>query len=389
MNAGSDKGRRGFRREIRMKGYDEFRCIAGDCPFTCCQQWKIAVDEKTERRWEQMALSASLTKKEGEPVIRLTDAGFCPFLTQERLCQLVLSLGDAAIPAACREFPRQIHEFLWGTEYALVSCCPEVLQKLRQEGPLFLAGELPQEGACGEWILRNWMIEQIYDTRYTIEKNLKMIFYVMREIESQSNNRCFDTGSLLKEYRAALPELSRAIDSASGKTPEEGPDHMSRDTLTEGRELFLDIAQNYRQQGLYREYLEPLAQTAEAFSGTDEEGLDKKLVLFYKEFAGFDSFLRNYLACEFFANGLLPDSGFRDLLVFFQWIAMEYALVRQAAFLDWYGRGGGVIPWERLRDRTAVLSRMTGYNREDIYEYLGNCFDPIVWEWGYLALLVG
>ena len=30
--------------EIKPKFYKDFRCIADQCTFTCCQEWKIAVD---------------------------------------------------------------------------------------------------------------------------------------------------------------------------------------------------------------------------------------------------------------------------------------------------------------------------------------------------------
>ena len=32
---------------------------------------------------------------------------------------------------------------------------------------------------------------------------------------------------------------------------------------------------------------------------------------------------------------------------------------------------------------------MTGYEEADIYEYLENSFEELIWEWGYLALITG
>ena len=39
------------RKKSRPDYYDKFSCIAGQCPITCCQEWKIAVDADTNRRW--------------------------------------------------------------------------------------------------------------------------------------------------------------------------------------------------------------------------------------------------------------------------------------------------------------------------------------------------
>ena len=33
-----------LRRKVR--GYDSFRCIAGDCPQTCCAGWLIEIDDE-------------------------------------------------------------------------------------------------------------------------------------------------------------------------------------------------------------------------------------------------------------------------------------------------------------------------------------------------------
>ena len=31
--------------------YAQFRCTADKCPITCCQEWKISVDDNTLKRW--------------------------------------------------------------------------------------------------------------------------------------------------------------------------------------------------------------------------------------------------------------------------------------------------------------------------------------------------
>lgn len=36
-----------------------------------------------------------------------------------------------------------------------------------------------------------------------------------------------------------------------------------------------------------------------------------------------------------------------------------------------------------------VISRMTGYEEDDIREYLENSFEELLWEWRYFALITG
>ena len=35
--------------------YNKFKCIADKCSITCCQEWKIAVDDATNRKWKKLS----------------------------------------------------------------------------------------------------------------------------------------------------------------------------------------------------------------------------------------------------------------------------------------------------------------------------------------------
>ena len=70
-----------------------------------------------------------------------------------------------------------------------------------------------------------------------------------------------------------------------------------------------------------------------------------------------------------------------------QWIAINYVVIFQALFLSWKLKGD--ISYEDVEKIVAVIIRMTGYSDEDIEEYLEASFQEIIWEWGYMALLMG
>ena len=58
-------------------------------------------------------------------------------------------------------------------------------------------------------------------------------------------------------------------------------------------------------------------------------------------------------------------------------------------FLKWIREGEGPLSYEDVRDYMVVISRMTGYDEEDVREYLENSFEMLIWDWGYFALIVG
>ena len=91
---------------------------------------------------------------------------------------------------------------------------------------------------------------------------------------------------------------------------------------------------------------------------------------------------------EIFSDLVAADSDLESLILRMEWIALEYAGIRQSAFLNWSLKGEGTLAYETLRDAIVVLTRMTGYEEEDIREYLENSFECPVWEWGYFALVL-
>lgn len=148
------------RKKIRPDYYDEFGCIAGQCPITCCQEWKIAVDADTNRRWKKVlppdtmpgcAKSRSLDQvsgdskncgknlstytcmKDGIRVIGLDEEHRCPFLTKDKLCRLVLAYGDSILSETCTTFPREVHRFADHEEDTLMPGCPAVIDLWRHK----------------------------------------------------------------------------------------------------------------------------------------------------------------------------------------------------------------------------------------------------------------
>ena len=162
------------------------------------------------------------------------------------------------------------------------------------------------------------------------------------------------------------------------------------ESIIERNELFLDVVDNYRRNGLYVAYLEGISEISESL---EDEYCDDELIeinaLFEAQFIKYENLMKNYLIAEIFGNTLMPESTLEDLVVAFEWIAMEYVAVRQAIFLKWLKEGSKELTYEMVRDYMMIIARVTGYDQEDIREYLENSFESVVWEWGYLALIIG
>jgi lysine-N-methylase len=118
---------------------DSFRCIGAACEDTCCQGWKVAVDEATYLRYRDLPQSplrtlihANLERapdngKTASPfaIIRMTPANQCPMLSEERLCQIQSACGASFLSHACATYPRTVHPHHGGRLVALTLSCPE------------------------------------------------------------------------------------------------------------------------------------------------------------------------------------------------------------------------------------------------------------------------
>ena len=93
---------------VRIPDYfDQFACLAGACPHSCCIGWEVVLDEDTVRRYQQLpgALGERLRDAmalDGEDVCFPLDGRRCPFLNQENLCDIHCALGPEATPPASK-----------------------------------------------------------------------------------------------------------------------------------------------------------------------------------------------------------------------------------------------------------------------------------------------
>lgn len=115
---------------IVLSYYPQFRCIADRCRHSCCVGWNIAVDDDSVAFYESLGgdigdrLREAMTiDEDGDTVFCMTDDKRCPFLRENGLCELILSLGEGALCQICRDHPR--FRFCFGDreELGLGLCC--------------------------------------------------------------------------------------------------------------------------------------------------------------------------------------------------------------------------------------------------------------------------
>ena len=120
---------------VKPDFYDEFRCIAHQCRHSCCLGWEIDIDGESLARFmaaegEFGEFMRSNIALEPSPHFVLTEDERCPFLREDGLCRMILTLGEDALCHICREHPRFYNELPGRLEAGLGLCCEEALRLL-------------------------------------------------------------------------------------------------------------------------------------------------------------------------------------------------------------------------------------------------------------------
>lgn len=444
---------------IEPEFYKDFHCIGGQCSFTCCKEWKIAVDPETKKRWRKLSvpetvlksgrvpnhacrssldkvqLSQFVMKKDGGEIIGLLPNMRCPFLEDTELCRLVLDYGEECLSETCHVFPRETHAFADRTERTLVSCCPEIVDRLYTLKELHFTNLLYQdrafllEGNDQLFQIRNIMMYWLSDVSSSNEVNLKRTFFMLLDLLEKEKKaeraadalNALDPGECLKE--ADVEKLTEMILA------------MPKDTqasIEEQNALFLDVTENYRKEGRYQGLLNPLYAMAEQlsrdFQEADAARMDVVCALHAEVVVAYAPLLRNYLVAEAFATLLIPGCTLRDMVLQLEWMIMEYVLIVHAMLLeilcekdaedipgtsnskedegdamplsenqsDFDGRTYAAVAetvnaplaYPKARELLILIARMTGYDGDEIEEYLRDSFENPVWPWGYADYLL-
>ena len=95
--------------------YKDFKCIGAVCTDTCCAGWEVVIDEKSYQYYKTVPgdfghrlKSTMLSTNEFSFVLQ---NGNCPFLNENKLCDIYTELGKDKLCETCKTYPRFIEEY--------------------------------------------------------------------------------------------------------------------------------------------------------------------------------------------------------------------------------------------------------------------------------------
>ena len=212
---------------LTLETFADFICAGSECPFTCCQDWRITIDEETDRFYQNVKgemgerLKNCIHRENGDAwfVLREEDSR-CPFLNEKGLCSIYINLGEEHLSNTCTYYPRYM--FYEGDIcFAGVSIsCPEVSRFfMTHEEPLLIDfGETDDDTNVEkniDWKLFNYAI-RTFTTAVSIAQNRDLsvkerIALVILLISGFQTNvdECCDPSSAISLY--SNPDYYNAI----------------------------------------------------------------------------------------------------------------------------------------------------------------------------------
>lgn len=193
--------------------YEKFSCIAGACEDTCCAGWEIDIDEKSYEYYKNLPgefgdkVRSHIKQYEQSEEVVYESHGFilkekkrCPFLRQDGLCEMILTLGEEAICDVCTYTPRNFLEYGGVREISISPSCAEagrlifgsdekvVFVNGEEEGELEIEEE-EEEFLLGENIrrVRDDAIGMLQDRHYSISERMAGFLCFAREVQKLLN----------------------------------------------------------------------------------------------------------------------------------------------------------------------------------------------------------
>lgn len=121
---------------LQPEYYRTFQCEPTKCLETCCERWRITIDEDTYQKYVEsenatikdiVATGLSQNEKavgsEDFGIINLNKEMVCPFLNEEGYCEVYINMGESCLSKTCKSYPRAATMINDGIERGLQMSC--------------------------------------------------------------------------------------------------------------------------------------------------------------------------------------------------------------------------------------------------------------------------
>lgn len=388
----------------------QFSCIGSECEDSCCVGWKVEIDEQTYKSYNNVRhteltplLKKKVTRNRSNPTnrtyakIKMEPNGACPFLSQEKLCNIQQKLGESYLSSTCSTYPRISNEVNGVLERSATVSCPEIarLALLNEQGIEFdevsenvdertiiskslnTLGENSRKIEKYFWELRIFTIQVLQNREYSLAERLIFLGMFFQKLEEYVTNQQFnDIPRLIASYSAMFSDNS--LRSTLENIPHQQSIQMA--LLKEvSDQRFLFSVTSMRYINCYKKMLQGLN-----FSGDMAmEEIAKNYIAAYEEhykpfMDDHEYILENYLVNHVYKN-MFPLSGFPTLFDNYVMLVIHYSMIKMHLI------GIAAFDKELTKDSVIVLLQSFSKTVEHSSLFLKRVYD-LLKECGYTSM---
>lgn len=198
--------------------YSPFRCLAGECPHTCCAGWEVPIDPDTAQFYSTLEgplgerlRSVMEETAPGEISFRLHGER-CPFLNEKGLCEIHIEIGEEHTGTVCRTHPRFSYEYGPLNEVGLCASCPEAARLILESDMSLTTTRDDRPGEEAPELLkplltaRETALELLRVEAATLGQRLQAVLLLANEVQVLlDEDRAGDIPSLCAVYGEEFP----------------------------------------------------------------------------------------------------------------------------------------------------------------------------------------
>ncbi|MCB2308795.1 flagellin lysine-N-methylase [Clostridium estertheticum] len=232
------------KRIVLMPQYlSEFNCIGDKCEDNCCYGWNVAIDKNIYEKYRKVSdkdlkklLDKNVKRNRANPSkdsyakIKMNDSGQCPFINENKLCNIHKELGSKYLSKVCATYPRETNLVDNKYERAATLSCPEISRLVLLNKELMEFDEIEESDETQTitkyiaetkgmkdirkapryfWELRMFAISLVQNRKYTLWERLIILGLFMQKVSEYINIESVDKiPGLIQEYNEIIDSES-------------------------------------------------------------------------------------------------------------------------------------------------------------------------------------
>ena len=320
--------------------YESFKCIASKCKDSCCSAgWEIDIDDKTVEFYKNVTgeFGEKIKKKiEFNPPAHFKINKDCPFLNENKLCDIYINLGEENLCQICKDHPRYYEWFENVKEAGIGLCCEEAARIILSQKDNFSLIE--KEFTPTKTDIENSEYKydnEIYDyLLHSREKIINYIDYSSLPLDVSLRNILWYSYILQQNLDNFLLDDDEIIDISNDRKNDSNTANSKNIDETNTATIISEMFEFYKalepNDEKWPEYLEQCAKTFQSTKHQlqDFENANPNVELYLKNIA-------IYFIWRYFLKGVFDEEIFSKIKLMY----ISIFIIKIMFFCEWIKKG--------------------------------------------------